>query len=80
MLSDPANADLTEYLLHHKLGRPLQIKTEFDVLPIILKLPGEKEPCIFELPVECIHEMHIKHPRTCPDILGKLTKVVWNLC
>lgn len=60
ILGDPANAELTEQVL--KLGWPGGQRTRFDILPLIIQLPG-KEPRWFEIPPEIVLEVPISHPR-----------------
>jgi nitric-oxide synthase, bacterial len=59
VLGDPAEVNFTKELLH--LGWRGGAKTAFDILPVVVQLPGEK-PQIFELPSHKILEIPIHHP------------------
>ena len=61
ILGDPANAELTKQAFSLGWPGPSE-RTRFDVLPIIIQLPG-KEPRLFELPPEIVLEVPISHPR-----------------
>jgi sulfite reductase alpha subunit-like flavoprotein/nitric oxide synthase oxygenase domain/subunit len=67
ILGDPANLELTEYLVYNKLWEPPDETTQFDVLPIVLKLSGVKTPLVHELPKDCIFEVALEHP-TNPEL------------
>jgi nitric oxide synthase oxygenase domain/subunit/sulfite reductase alpha subunit-like flavoprotein/hemoglobin-like flavoprotein len=67
ILGDPANLELTEYLLKKKYWTPPETKTGFDVLPLVLKVPGRKKPYVYELPKEHVFEVNIEHP-TRPEL------------
>ena len=67
IMGDPANLELTEYLLKNKLWTPPEPKTPFDVLPLVIKDPNRKYPDVFELPKDCIFEVPIEHP-TKPNV------------
>lgn len=58
IIGDPAQAELTE--LCQRLGWQGQ-GTAFDVLPLIIQMPGQK-PQWFELPPEVVMEVPITHP------------------
>ncbi|NEQ84277.1 MAG: nitric oxide synthase oxygenase [Moorea sp. SIO2I5] len=60
ILGDPANLELTDQAL--KLGWQKESRTPFDILPLIIQLPG-KEPRLFEIPPEIVLEVPISHPR-----------------
>jgi len=64
---DPGNLEFTDYLLERELWKPPEKKTDFDVLPLVLKVPGVRKPYVYQLPQEFVHEVHIEHP-TCPAI------------
>ena len=64
---DPANLELTEYLLQHDLWEPPDAVTPFDILPVVLKVPGKKTPYVYEIPKEYVHEVKIEHP-TRPEV------------
>ncbi|CAB9504775.1 Nitric oxide synthase [Seminavis robusta] len=68
LVGDPANLELTEYLLANELWDPPETTTPFDVLPLVLKKPGRKIPYIYEVPKEFIFEVNIEHP-TRPEVL-----------
>jgi nitric-oxide synthase len=59
VIGDPSEKDFTGTALH--LGWSGGARTPFDILPIILQLPGES-PRIFELPQDCAFEVPIQHP------------------
>lgn len=60
VLGDPANADFTDQAL--KLGwTPPARRGRFDVLPIIISLPGQR-PAIYDLPRELCMEVELEHP------------------
>lgn len=59
ILGDPLNIDVTQ--LAQELGWRKRKKTAFDVLPLILQMPGKK-PQLYELPPEIILEVPIEHP------------------
>jgi sulfite reductase alpha subunit-like flavoprotein/nitric oxide synthase oxygenase domain/subunit/hemoglobin-like flavoprotein len=67
ILGDPANLEITEYLLKKKYWTPPIPRTAFDVLPLVLKVPGRKRPYVHELPKECVFEVSIEHP-TRPEL------------
>jgi nitric oxide synthase oxygenase domain/subunit/hemoglobin-like flavoprotein len=67
LLGDPANLELTEYLIDKKLWTPPKLKTAFDVLPLVLKVPGKANPLVHKLPQAVIFEVPIEHP-TRPEI------------
>ena len=62
VLGDPANAEFTEFLIRKKLWTPPEVKSEFDVLPLVLKLPENDQPFVFQLPNEYVHLCKIYHP------------------
>lgn len=64
---DPANLELTEYLLQHDLWEPPDVVTPFDVLPVVLKVPAKKLPYVYEIPKEYVFEVKIEHP-TRPEV------------
>jgi nitric-oxide synthase len=59
ILGDPAQVQLTDYLYH--LGWQGGAHTAFDVLPLIIQMPGQP-PKVFELPRDAILEVPIRHP------------------
>ena len=59
ILGDPAQVQLTDYLSH--LGWRRREKTAFDILPLIIQMPGQA-PKFFELPDHTILEVPILHP------------------
>lgn len=67
ILGDPANLEITEWLLEKNYWTPPEPKTRFDVLPLVVKVPGRKKPYIHQLPAECVFEVPIEHP-TRPEI------------
>ena len=62
ILGDPANLELTEYLIKRRYWTPPTRRGAFDVLPLVLKVPGKKKPYIHELPKERVFEVSIEHP------------------
>ena len=63
---DPANLELTTYLIENKYWSPPDEPSEFDVLPLVLKVPGITKPFIHELPKDCVFEVNLEHPSN-PD-------------
>eukprot|EP00980_Cylindrotheca_fusiformis_P003855 scaffold858_cov123-Cylindrotheca_fusiformis.AAC.31 len=61
VIGDPANLALTEYLVNNGLWEPPEKVSQFDVLPLVLKVPGEK-PFVKKLPEDCIFEVDLEHP------------------
>lgn len=59
VLGDPAHVEFTE--LVRKLGWKGGPGTPFDVLPIVIQMPGQK-PRLYELPEEAIFEVDLTHP------------------
>jgi nitric-oxide synthase len=57
VVGDPAQTELTECQHFGWQGQG----TQFDVLPLIIQMPGQK-PQLFELPKEAIMEVPIEHP------------------
>lgn len=64
---DPANLGLTSYLLEHDLWTPPAPTTPFDVLPLVLKVPGRKKPSVYTIPSEFVFMVDIDHP-TKPEV------------
>ena len=62
IMGDPANLDMTEYLLERNLWTPPEPKTPFDVMPLVLKVPGVEKPYIHQLPAEAVFEVKLEHP------------------
>ena len=61
ILGDPANLELTEKII--ELGwNPPEPKTEFDILPLVIDIPGQP-PAMFTLPAEVCDEVEIWHPK-----------------
>lgn len=67
VLGDPNNAALTRAVI--ALGWEPPRRTAFDVLPIVVAMPGEP-PRLFELPPDVIHEVPIVHPSLPFERLG----------
>lgn len=44
------------------LWSPPELRSRFDVLPVVLKVPRRRKPVIYQLPSECIPEVPIEHP------------------
>lgn len=63
ILGDPANEKFTSYLIDMKLWSPPQTKSPFDILPLVIKLPYNDIPFVFELPKHVCSEVHIEHPK-----------------
>ncbi|MGF1489501.1 MAG: nitric oxide synthase oxygenase [Prochloraceae cyanobacterium] len=59
VIGDAGSTEFTEYV--ESLGWKKEKKTHFDLLPLVIKIPGEK-PQIFEIPPEVIMEVPIEHP------------------
>jgi nitric-oxide synthase len=60
VVGDPLNADLTDAIV--ALGWKGGQRTPFDVLPLVIQLPGQR-PELFELPGDAVLEVHIRHPQ-----------------
>jgi nitric oxide synthase oxygenase domain/subunit/hemoglobin-like flavoprotein len=69
VLGDPANLEVTEYLLKNGYWSPPSPRTAFDVLPLLLKVPGKETPYVYQLPKEFVFEVNIEHP-TMPEVTG----------
>lgn len=63
ILGDPANLELTNYLIMRKLWKPPAVKSGFDVLPLVIKVPFRKRPYVYQLPKEVVFEVDIEHPK-----------------
>lgn len=59
VIGDPLMVPITQEAL--KLGWRKKSETPFDVLPLIIQVPGE-EPELFKLPPEAVVEVPIRHP------------------
>ncbi|WP_199331046.1 MULTISPECIES: nitric oxide synthase oxygenase [unclassified Calothrix] len=60
ILGDPAQIKLTQ--ICQRLGwLAPEIKTPFDILPLIIQMPGQK-PELFEIPADIVLEVPISHP------------------
>jgi nitric-oxide synthase, bacterial len=59
IVGDPSQFDFTERV--RALGWTGGAGTAFDVLPLVIQMPGE-EPKLFELPADAILEVPITHP------------------
>lgn len=62
VLGDPANVAITKYLIDRDLWIPPKNRSAFDVLPLVLKVPHNEKPYVFDLPREVVHEVEIEHP------------------
>jgi nitric oxide synthase oxygenase domain/subunit len=62
VLGDSANVGLTEYLEAKKLWMPQEPKSEFDILPLVLKQPNQQAPKIRHLAEDCVFEVLLEHP------------------
>jgi nitric oxide synthase oxygenase domain/subunit/hemoglobin-like flavoprotein len=67
ILGDPANLGITEYLLKNGYWSSPVPQTAFDVLPLLLKVPGRERPYVYQLPKEFVFEVNIEHP-TMPEM------------
>jgi sulfite reductase alpha subunit-like flavoprotein len=63
LIGDPANKEITEYLIEKKLWTPPTKKSAFDVLPMVLKMPGKETPYVHMLPADSLFEVDIEHPK-----------------
>jgi nitric oxide synthase oxygenase domain/subunit len=54
-------------LVKNEYWKPPEKRTRFDVLPLVLKIPGVSRPFVYMLPKELRHEVKIEHP-DCPAI------------
>ena len=59
IIGDPLHVKFTETALH--MGWKGGKNTQFDILPIILQLPGQS-PRLFELPGDVVKEVPLSHP------------------
>jgi nitric-oxide synthase len=59
VIGDPAHVEFTEVV--RGLGWSGGAGTQFDVLPLVIQMPGE-EPRLFEIPDNAILEVPISHP------------------
>jgi nitric-oxide synthase, bacterial len=59
IIGDPAQVEFTELLL--KMGWAGGARTPFDLLPLVIQMPGQR-PQIFELPPEIVMEVPLTHP------------------
>ena len=62
IMGDPANLTLTEYLLERNFWKAPEPKSPFDILPLVLKVPGVEKPYIHNLPKEVVFEVSLEHP------------------
>jgi nitric oxide synthase oxygenase domain/subunit len=73
-VGDPANKEITERILKHFPDwKGPEIKTAFDVLPLIIEVPGQP-PELFEVPPEASILVNISHPDVDISSLG------WKWC
>ena len=63
VLGDPANTAFTSYLIEQGLWKPPVQRSAFDVLPLVLKLPGNSIPFVYELAKNVTHEVCLEHPK-----------------
>ena len=61
ILGDPAEVNFTRAALELGWKRTAQQRTAFDILPLIIQMPGQK-PQLFELPPDVVVEIPISHP------------------
>ena len=54
-------------MIDRKLWTPPKLRTAFDVLPLVIKVPGKARPFVHPLPQALIFEVPIEHP-TRPEI------------
>jgi len=59
VLGDPQQIAFTNLAM--KLGWRASEQTAFDILPLIIQVPGTK-PCLFEIPRDAVLEVEITHP------------------
>mmetsp|Transcript_13518 Transcript_13518/g.37431 ORF Transcript_13518/g.37431 Transcript_13518/m.37431 type:complete len:365 (-) Transcript_13518:888-1982(-) len=63
LLGDAANRELTAAIQRHfPAWKPPAVKTAFDVLPLVVEVPGQGPPRLFELPPEATPLVPITHP------------------
>ena len=60
VVGDPRSADLTDTV--RRLGWPGGPGTPFDVLPLVVKAPGDR-PRLFNVPGDAVLEVPLRHPR-----------------
>ena len=63
ILGDTANVDFTNYLIEKNLWSPPVEKSAFDILPIVVKIPGNEIPFVYTLPQDVTHEVHLEHEK-----------------
>ena len=61
VLGDPINVEFTKICLKLGWKKPIENRTQFDVLPLIFSGPDE-QPTIYEIPEEIILRIDIHHP------------------
>lgn len=66
ILGDPRNVELTAHLIKHGLWKAPEVKSAFDMLPVVLKIPGQR-PYVVPVPDGMRKEVRIEHP-TCAAI------------
>src|SRR5690606_24470729 len=59
VLGDPANLEFTELAM--RMGWEGGANTPFDLLPLIIQVPGRK-PRVYDLPAEAILRVQLRHP------------------
>jgi nitric-oxide synthase len=64
VVGDPLHAELTDAI--RALGWSGGAGTPFDVLPLVIEMPGE-QPKVFELPTDAVLEVELSHP-AMPEI------------
>ena len=70
IMGDPPNLELTKYLIEHNLWQPPDNASPFDVLPLVLKVPGKTLPYVYKIPDEYVFEVDIEHP-----VYSQITKL-----
>jgi len=60
-IGDPANAAVTRAILKLGWRRPKRERTPFDILPLVIELPG-RAPRLFEVPKDLVLEVPLTHP------------------
>lgn len=61
ILGDPINVEFTKLCLKLGWNKPVEQRTQFDVMPLIFSTPDE-EPTLYEIPEELVLRVNIRHP------------------
>ena len=73
-IGDVANKHFTEYLVDHGLWTPPKKRTQHDVLPFVIKMPGSDKPTVHQFDSKSVHEVKISHPKY-PNVTKVCTRL-----